>query len=202
MTLDISDTLAANSNQMNAADIVGVTPTVQITHVERMNDEKQPLKVYITGGYKPWFPCKTVRRILSEAWGADAGQWIGRWVTLYREPTVVYANEEVGGIRVSALSNIPGGMTVKLKERKTGKPSEYKIAKLTPPATEKPVDADLRAFRSAISDAMKRPEHPWTEAQIKLLLGCGSADVAPERRAELVAILKKPPVQDAGEGGE
>lgn len=196
MTLDISDTLVANSNQMNAADIMGTTPTVRVVNVERQSDDKQPIRVYLTGGFKPWYPCKTVRRILSEAWGADAGKWIGRSLTLYREPTVVYAGEEVGGIRVSALSDIPGTMTIKLKERKTGKPTEYKITKLVPAA-----DMDLPTFKRWLSDAMKRDADPWTQEEIVALLGCKSDDVAPERRAEIVGIIKHPPMREMG-GGE
>ena len=188
MTLDITDTLAANSNQFNAADIMGAPATVQILHASRQEDPKQPLVLKVSGGFKPWLPCKTVRRILSEAWGADAGVWIGRWVTLYREPSVVYAGEEVGGIRVSALSDIPGNMTVKIKERKTGKPSEYKIAKLTPP---KEAEMDLATFRSWIGHAMK---NGWTKEQIGTLLGVEKADDVPgDKRREIVAALKDAP---------
>lgn len=189
MTLDISDTLAANSNQLNAADIMGVEPIVQIKHVSKANDPKQPIVIEITGGFKPFLPCKTVRRILAEAWGADAGQWIGRWMQLYREPSVVYANEEVGGVRLRALSDIPGGMTVKLKERKTGKPNEYKIAKLTPP---KPEAMTIDTFRGWISHAMK---NGWTQEQVQELIGAGrkAADVPEEMRAEVVERLKEAP---------
>ena len=35
MTLDITDTLAANSNQLNAADLMGAPATVQITEIGR-----------------------------------------------------------------------------------------------------------------------------------------------------------------------
>lgn len=189
MTLDISETLLANSNQMNAADIMGVEPIVKIEHVSKAADPKQPLVIQITGGYKPFLPCKTVRRILAEAWGADAGKWIGRWMQLYREPTVVYGGEEVGGIRLRALSDIPGGMTVKLKERKTGKPSEYRIAKLTPPKEE---GMTLDTFRSWIGHAMK---NGWTKEQVADLIAPAhkADDVPADDREPIVARLKDAP---------
>jgi hypothetical protein len=193
MTLDITDTLAANSNQMNAADIMGVEPIVRIENVSRNNDPKQPLVVYITGGFKPFLPCKTVRRILAQAWGADAGTWIGKWMKLYREPTVVYANEEVGGIRVKALSDFPGG-TVSVKERKTGKPAVYRIEKLTPPKEE---PMDLATFRATIGHALK---NGWSREQIVAVVGAEKADDVPaEKRAEIARALREAaPVVDGG----
>lgn len=188
MTLDISDTLLASSNQMNAADIMGVEPVVQVRNVSKASDPKQPIVMEITGGYKPFLPCKTVRRILAEAWGPDAGKWVGRWMQLYREPTVVYAGEEVGGLRLRALSDIPGGMTVKLKERKTGKPTEYRIAKLTPPTAQQPAERD--PLRVAIKSALD--EKRWSQDEIAVLLRGGkAADVPPELRQLTIDALGK-----------
>lgn len=183
--LDISDTLAANSNQLNAADIMGGDVTVQIISAHRHGDDKQPFSLRVTGGFKPWFPCKTVRRILSEVWGTDASRYVGRWVRLYREPTVVYAGEEVGGIRVNGLSDIAGNVTIKLKERKTGKPNEYKISRITPKAM------DLAVFKSSCKAAVD--SGAWTWDQVKALCGMPSDNVLPDHRAPIVDRLKSPP---------
>lgn len=157
--LDISHTLVAKSDQLNADDLVGGQVTVQITDVRAADSAEQPVIVHITGGHKPWKPCKTMRRLLSAAWSTDASTWIGRWLTLYREPSVKWAGEETGGIRVLALSDIRQGLTIRLTEKKGGKKLEYRVAVLTPP--QKPTttptgpDASWTADEPAFSAALE-----------------------------------------------
>ena len=117
---DISDTLIAKSLQLNADDIVGGPIVVTITGVRRTNDDKQPVAVEIAGRM-PFIPCKTMRRVICKAWGADARQWVGRQLKLYRDPTVVYAGEAVGGIRISAMSHIDVKFELSLSERRGSK---------------------------------------------------------------------------------
>lgn len=199
MTLDITDTLAAKSEQLNADDLAGGPVTVRIEGVEKTGVPEQPLVVRVTGGYKPWRPCKTMRRLLAAAWGADAGQWIGRWVTLYREPTVKWAGEQIGGIRVSALSHIERGMTIKLQETKGGKKLEWRVSPLVPPSDE----VSDAAFRAALRDAMKAG---WTAEQLEELMGGKGSDVPPSKRGGIVERLKdalpdrSDADQSAGEG--
>ena len=129
--MDISDTIVARSDQLNAEDLVGGPITVTITGVKRTSDE-QPVSVEISGGHKPWKPCKSMRRLLIMAWpdGAkkeggetkyDPTCWVGRSVTLIRDPSVKWAGELVGGIRVSALSHIKAKFEVALAESKKKK---------------------------------------------------------------------------------
>jgi len=194
MTLDITDTLAAKSEQLNADDLAGGPVTVRIEGVEKTGVPEQPVVVRVTGGYKPWRPCKTMRRLLAAAWGADAGAWVGRWVTLYREPTVKWAGEPIGGIRVSGLSHIERGMTIKLQETKGGKKLEWRVSPLVPPADEV-TDA---AFRAALRDAMK---NGWTSEQLEALMGGKGSDVPPSKRGAVVEQLRAGPPSQAG-GGE
>lgn len=202
--LDITKSLEANSDQINAVDIIGAPITVQIARVTEYKDDKQPYAVWLHGHKKPWIPCKGMRRLIAAVWGTDAGQWVDRWVRLYNEPTATFGNDPVGGIRVSGLSHIdksfsavvPDSITVDGKKKKN---ATYRVEKITPPA---PAVMDLKTFQGWMSDAMKRPENKWTQEQLQLLLGCPSAEVAPERRAELVAIMKKAPVVDDAGGAE
>ena len=175
MTLDITDTLLAKSNQMNADDLVSGPTTVQVTNVSRAEGE-QPIAVAVSG-HKPWMPCKTMRRLLAAAWGPDAGAWVGRWAVLYREPTVKWAGEEIGGIRVTALSDIKGPMTIKLAEKKGGKKLEYKIAVYTPSAMP------LAEFKAHLGHAIK---NGWTQEQIVTIMGSKSDDVPPDNRRAVV----------------
>lgn len=202
MTLDITKSLEANSDQMCATDIIGAPVVMQIARVTEYKDDKQPYAVWLHGHKKPWIPCKGMRRLIAAVWGTDAGQWIDRWVRLYNEPTATFGNDPVGGIRVSGLSHIdksfsavvPDSVTIDGKKKKN---ATYRVEKLTPPA---PAVMDLPTFKRWLSDAMKRDADPWTQEEIVALLGCKSDDVPPERRAEIVNIIKHPPLQETGGG--
>lgn len=122
--MDITDTLKAKSDQLNADDLVGGPVTVKITKASRGNAE-QPVVVSITG-HQPWKPSKNMRRILAAAWGKDTEGWLGKSVTLYRDPTVKWAGEEVGGVRISHLSDLKSDLKISLQETR-GKKKTYII---------------------------------------------------------------------------
>lgn len=103
---DISFALEAKSDQLNAVDIMGVEPIIRIRDVQVKTGE-QPVSVYYDGdNNKPWKPCKGMLRILAGAWGRDSKEWIGKHAKLFYEPSVRYAGQEVGGIRIRSLSGI------------------------------------------------------------------------------------------------
>lgn len=104
---DISFALEAKSDQLNAVDIMGCEPVIRIRDVKVQKGE-QPVSIYFDGdNNRPWKPSKGMLRILAGAWGRDSKGWIGKHAQLYFEPTVRYAGQEVGGIRIRALSDIP-----------------------------------------------------------------------------------------------
>jgi hypothetical protein len=47
-----------------------------------------------------------MRRVLVSVWGSDGNAYIGRSMTLYRDPDVMFGKEKVGGIRISHMSHI------------------------------------------------------------------------------------------------
>jgi len=128
--LDISATLKAKSDQLNAEDLLGGPIVVRIERVQLVQGD-QPVAVHITD-HKPWKPCKTQRRLLARLMGVDASKWAGRWMELYNEPSVTWAGEEVGGIRLRALSGIPGPQTVSLAVSKR-KRKPHTVVPLDPP---------------------------------------------------------------------
>ncbi len=133
-TIDVSSTILAKSDQLNADDLIGGRElTVQIANVSKVTGD-QPIVIAITGGHQPWKPCKTMRRVLAAAWGTDAAQWIGRWVTLYRDDSVKWSGEAVGGIRIRAMSHIPKRVTLSLAATK-GKKVTHTIDILKPPTS-------------------------------------------------------------------
>jgi hypothetical protein len=48
------------------------------------------------------------------AWGKEANAYVGRRLTLYRNPEITFGREKVGGIEISHVSHIPKPMTVAL----------------------------------------------------------------------------------------
>ena len=190
---DLSKTILAKSDQLNADDLVAGPIVVQVTKVTCV-DGDQPVSVHLTGGHRPWKPSKTARRVLVKAWGDNGDNYVGKWLRLFRDDDVKWAGKAVGGIRIAAMSDIPSSITISLAVSK-GTKLDQKIAVLTPPANGKPtVDPAFAAFGAELVAATK---NGWSSDQVKALLGCPAAEVSVERRAEIVARLKLPPDEAA-----
>ena len=70
--MDISDTIIAKSDQLNASDLIGGPITVTITGVKRFDSAEQPIAISYEGDNgKPFKPCKSVRRLLVGMWGMN-----------------------------------------------------------------------------------------------------------------------------------
>lgn len=139
--MDISPFIKAKSDQLNADDLLGGPITVQIERVTQ-GSRDQPVVIHISGGHMPWKPSKTALRVLAHAWGTKTGPWEGRWLTLYRDETVKWAGEEVGGIRIKAMSHITEDISLSLTESK-GKKKNQRVAVLKAPAQKGAPTADL-----------------------------------------------------------
>jgi hypothetical protein len=140
--MDITSTLEAKSSQLNTDDLLAGAKTITITKVSAGSAE-QPVAVSFEGdGGKPWYPCKSMRRVLVAAWGANALQYVGRRVTLFRDPSVIYGGIAVGGIRVSHLSHLDGPLSIALTVTRQ-KRSPYTVTPL--PAATPAASAPLAA---------------------------------------------------------
>ena len=114
--MDISEYLAANSNQLNYDEFLAGPKTVTVSEVKKGSAE-QPVEVHLVEfPGKPFKPAKTVRRLLAKVWGTDASQWAGRRLTIYGDPEVRYGGKSVGGLRVSHVSHIDKPVEVLLTE--------------------------------------------------------------------------------------
>lgn len=112
--MDISETIAPRSDQTNAEDFLTGPRTVTVEKVTKGSAE-QPVDIHLVEfPGRPFRPSKTVRRILVAAWGAEAANYVGRRMTLYRDPAVKFGGAEVGGIRVSHLSHIDKPLSLML----------------------------------------------------------------------------------------
>jgi hypothetical protein len=134
--MDMTPTLAAKSNQLTTDDLIAGPLTITVTKVTAGSAE-QPVAIHYDGDQgKPWHPCKSMRRVLVAAWGADAAQYVGRRVTLFRDPEVMYGGIKVGGIRVSHLSDLDTPLSIALTVTRQ-KRAPYKVQPL-PAATPAP----------------------------------------------------------------
>jgi hypothetical protein len=112
--MDLTQSIEPNSSQINADDLLANPRTVTITGVEAGSAE-QPVFVHVAEiPDRTWRPSKSMRRVLVTAWGPEASNYIGRRVTLIRNPEITFGPNKVGGIEVSHLSHIPKPLTVAL----------------------------------------------------------------------------------------
>lgn len=107
-------TAEPRSDQWNADDFIGGPRTFTVAGVAVGKAEQKYDIELIEGEGRSWRPPLTVLRLLIAAWGDDATVWTGRRVTLYRDESVRFGSDSVGGIRVSHVSHIDKPLTVKL----------------------------------------------------------------------------------------
>lgn len=136
---DMSSVIVPKSDQMNADDLIAGPRTVRISGVDIRAGTEQPVAIHYEGDSgKPYKPCKSMCRILVTAWGPDAKKYVGRSMTLYRDPTVKWGGMEVGGIRISHMSDLDKTMVLALTATKgSRKPYTVRpLAKDALPATQ------------------------------------------------------------------
>lgn len=115
---DMSSVIIPKSDQINADTLLAGPMTVTIQDVQIRGGQEQPVSIMLDESELAYRPCKSMSRVLVQAWGADAKAYIGRRLTLYRDPSVKWAGMEVGGIRISHLSHIDGKMQMQLTATK------------------------------------------------------------------------------------
>lgn len=131
---DLSNTIAPKSDQMNSDDLISGPRTIRITKVSAdTGSAEQPILISYDGdGGKPYKPCKSMRRVMVTIWGSDGAAFVGRSMTLYRDPTVKWGGLEVGGIRISHMSDMPNGkVTMALTATKQSR-KPYTVEPLVP----------------------------------------------------------------------
>lgn len=159
MSLDISRTIAPKSEQLNADDLIAGPRTITVTSV-KLVAEDQPVAIHFAGDEgKPYKPCKSMRRVLVRAWGADGAQYVGKSMTLFLDEQVRFGGAAVGGIRISHLSHIEKSITMALTATRATKKA-YTVQVLATPASAPEASTDkyedlVRAGDAASSDGVK-----------------------------------------------
>ncbi|MGP5599566.1 hypothetical protein ACTXOJ_11300 [Glutamicibacter arilaitensis] len=149
--MDISKTLLAKSDRLNAADLSGA-PIVATIKSIRQGDGSKPVVIDLVGmDGRPWIPSLGMRRIIAKAWGTETDSWVGRLVKLVNNPEVVYAGQAVGGVEIIAMSHIEKAFTVpkRVSQKKT---VPHHVEVLAEPVTE-PWRAQWQAIANTLTDA-------------------------------------------------
>lgn len=110
-TEQIRATIVPKSDRLNADQLLVGPMDITLTDVKYGLDEKQnPIFVlhYANEAGRPFKPCKTMRRVVVVVWGDDVQTWIGRSMRVYADPKVMFGGDEVGGVRISHMTDIPG----------------------------------------------------------------------------------------------
>ena len=166
MSLDITDTLAPKSDQINADDVAGRSVVVTVAGVEKIAGE-QPLAVHLHEfPGRPWKPGKTVRRILAAAWGTDAAQWTGRRAEIYTDAEVTFGKAKVGGIRISRMSHLDKPLSLALTATR-GKKQTHRIEPLPDNTPSHEVQPDWQALIAEAGDDVAALRAMWTDAQAR-----------------------------------
>jgi len=153
--LDMSDTIAPKSDQLDAVDLLGGDRTFTIERVTRNNDE-QPFNFHLAEFPRPWRPGLSMRRVLMACWGKDAATYVGRRVTLYCDPDVQFGGMAVGGTRIRALSHIdkPKQVPLLIKRGKSAMFTVQPLPDAPPPRQVKPnVEALIENAQEARNNA-------------------------------------------------
>lgn len=126
---DMSGVIEPKSDQLNADDMISGPMTVTIRDVKITPGTEQPVSIILSETDKFYRPCKSMSRVLVGAWGADAKAYLGRALTLYRDPEVKWGGMAVGGIRISHMSHIDGAKVMVLTATK-GSRKPHKVMPL------------------------------------------------------------------------
>jgi len=171
---NVSQTVLAKSDQLNFDDFSGNKKVILITDVKvKIGD--QPISVSYDGhNGKPWKPSLGMRRLLIEAYGEESDNWIGKSVELYGDATVKWAGAEIGGIRISALSDIDkSGLTAFIAL------SRGKRRKATIPFL------DVKSLPVQITDLDKQ----WVDAAKADVNALSQLDDNPDYKARIKSLL-------------
>lgn len=166
--MDVSSAIVAKSDQLNAVDIIGRDVTVTIVDVKQ-GPADQPVHI-ITDAYgpsRPWKASKTALRDIVQAWGTDSTVWVGRRITLFNDPEVLWAGQPVGGIRIRAMSHIDKAFEAKhvITRGKTKKVMIQPLGDAPSPSetTPSPTADHLDAINNAAT--IEELQHAWGMAQ-------------------------------------
>lgn len=145
-------TAEPRSDQWNADDFIGGPRTFTVAGV-KVGTAEQKYDIELAEGEGRWWrPPLTMLRLLIAAWGDEAAEWTGRRVTLYRDESIKFGSDAVGGIRISHMSHLPGNKPLNTMLTSTrGRRAKHTVQ----PLPDAPPAAPKAPSPTAIIDAFK-----------------------------------------------
>lgn len=170
---DLSKTIAPKSDQLNADDLIGGPITLTVTRVSGNDNADQPVNIFFEGDNgKPYRPCKSMRRVMVQVWGNDGATYVGRAMTIYRDPEVAFGGMKVGGIRISHMTNIDAPITMALTAtRANRKPFTVKPLKMQDRAPQVDPAAALSSAMAAANRGTEAFSAWWNSDEGKAMRG-------------------------------
>lgn len=163
---NVSHTIIAKSDQLNFDDIRSGEKILEITTVN-VTAGDQPVSIHYKDDLnKPYKPCKGMIRLICEAWGEESENWHGKSLKLYGEDSVRWAGQEIGGLRIRAMSDIdPKGMSsyVAVTRGKRRKVTIEFLKKAAPIKAAIPISVILKAISKA--ENLNVLTEKWQKAQ-------------------------------------
>lgn len=149
--MNLNSTIIPKSDQLNSDDLISGPRTIKITNV-LPGSKEQPISITYEGdNARPYKPSKSMRRVLVTIWGSEGDVYIGRRLTLYRDESVKFGGDQVGGIKISHASDIQGTQSMMLTETR-GKKKPHVVEPLAAEGKAAVVLANLPENWSAMSN--------------------------------------------------
>lgn len=146
--MDMSAAIIPKSDQINADDLLSGPITIKISSVKVSPGTEQPVSIFFEGSDKAYRCCKSMARVLVSAWGADSSKYVGRSLSLYCDPKVKWGGMEVGGIRISHMSDIDAPLTMALTATR-GSRKPFTVQPLEKPKAKAPLTPDQKIAKAA-----------------------------------------------------
>lgn len=180
---NLRDTIVPKSDQLNAEQLIGAPLTITVTDVRRGMTDEQPIIIsYAEDQGRPYKPCKSMRKVLVFAWGEDGRQWIGRSMTLFNNPEVMFGGVKVGGIRISHMTDIERDISLSLTKTR-GKKEQFVIQRL---AADPKVEVYRQKLIAVAEHGVDKLADAWkkTPARIRAALGENFKDSLKKQASE------------------
>jgi hypothetical protein len=173
--VDIRAATKPKSDQLNYETFLTGPQTFTVSKVTP-GDRDHPVFIHMVEcPATPYKPSKGMLKCIAQpdGWGDKSSQWVGKAITLYGDPTVIYGGVEVGGIKVAFLSDIKGDYETLISARRgVRKPHLIKrlilkVAALLNDYPEDQFSANIEPWLSAIKAGKITAEQVISKAEQK-----------------------------------